>query len=425
MKILVLLLTTFLLLICLLPGIAQDLDEINDFLKRGKECYDKKDFLGAIVEYENVLLLDSTNLDAKITLGQIYLDQKNTLKAKQILLQAQTQAPNNSKIKQLLKLIGSATSKPSKKEGDPVVYEALTLLGSDTRLRPYGLVIPEPRVITAIATPTMEKTDDVQIEGDQPPVELKDFQTEEGPLSQVFEMVSTNGLPAGLDKYFELVLADKSLAAVDDKGLIKNGMAFFKPRLEVNAKDDEARYYVGMMLYINGALDQTASTLEPLRKSDNSYKEKLTKVFAEIDAKKAEEEAAKLAAKREQEAREAALLAQQAQAQAAANAAAANGVASGTEAIHAEGYELYKKGQLDVAIEKFQAAIKEKSSEPKYFYHLGLALTDKGLAGNIECFDRAIESFNQVIQLDPGGKMAKDSEVMIRDIVAAKNSLKK
>jgi len=85
---------------------------------------------------------------------------------------------------------------------------------------------------------------------------------------------------------------------------------------------------------------------------------------------------------------------------------------------------MYKKGLLDQAVEKFQTAINLNDKEPKYFYHMGLALTDKGLAGHVDSFDRAMEVFNKVIALDPGGKLAKDSEVMIRDIVAAKKSLK-
>ena len=100
------------------------------------------------------------------------------------------------------------------------------------------------------------------------------------------------------------------------------------------------------------------------------------------------------------------------------------GAPGSPEAVDSEGYGLYKKGQLDSAIEKFQAAIKGNPNEPKFHFHLGLAMTDKGLAGSGDAFDRAIESFNKVIALSPGSKQAKDAEVMIRDIVAAKNSMR-
>ncbi|HEY9070657.1 MAG TPA: tetratricopeptide repeat protein, partial [Candidatus Ozemobacteraceae bacterium] len=115
---------------------------------------------------------------------------------------------------------------------------------------------------------------------------------------------------------------------------------------------------------------------------------------------------------------------------AAASANAPSGTvasaASPADALHAEGYELYKRGQVDAAIEKFNTAISRNPDEPMYHYHLGLAMTDKGLGGQYDAFDRAIESFNKVLQLaPPGEKLSKDAEAMIRDITAAKSTLKR
>ncbi|HQG29760.1 MAG TPA: tetratricopeptide repeat protein, partial [Candidatus Ozemobacteraceae bacterium] len=176
--------------------------------------------------------------------------------------------------------------------------------------------------------------------------------------------------------------------------------------------------------------------LEPLRDNETPYGDRLQVVWNEIDKRRREEEARREALRREEEAREAARIAaaEQAAAASAAIAAAAGSAPAGTvasasnpaDALHAEGEELYKKGQVDAAIERFNTAISRNPNEPNYHYHLGLALTDKGLGGQYDAFDRAIESFNRVLRLaPPGEKLAKDAEAMVRDITAAKNTLKR
>jgi len=54
---------------------------------------------------------------------------------------------------------------------------------------------------------------------------------------------------------------------------------------------------------------------------------------------------------------------------------------------------------------------------------MGLAWTDKGLAGDSAAFDRAVISFQRVISLVPDSKLAKDAQAMIRDIDSAKKTL--
>ena len=96
------------------------------------------------------------------------------------------------------------------------------------------------------------------------------------------------------------------------------------------------------------------------------------------------------------------------------------GVAKG---LHTEGYDLYKRGKLDEALEKYQAALEQHGENPELNYHMGLAWTDKGLAGDSAAFDRAVISFQRVISLVPDSKLAKDAQAMIRDIDSAKKTL--
>ena len=91
--------------------------------------------------------------------------------------------------------------------------------------------------------------------------------------------------------------------------------------------------------------------------------------------------------------------------------------------MHSEGYELYKKGKLDEAIARYDAALARQPDNPEYNYHLGLAWTDKGLAGDNQAFDQAITAFQKVISLVPSDKLGKDAQAMIKDIDMAKKSL--
>ena len=114
---------------------------------------------------------------------------------------------------------------------------------------------------------------------------------------------------------------------------------------------------------------------------------------------------------------------------AAGNANASGSADAGSEgiaeaaALHSEGYELYKKGKLDEAIAKYDEALSRQADNPEYNYHLGLAWTDKGLAGDSAAFDRAITAFQRVISLAPNDKLGKDAQAMIKDIDSAKKSL--
>ncbi len=422
------------------PLAAQEDSDIIEFMAAGKKAYEKGDLAGAAVEFENVLMLDERNFDAKVWLAQIYVDKKQVDKARKLLAELQRMAPGHARVAALAKLIGTDEGLHAiATETDLVVYEALTLLGSGTRQRPFGLVVPEGKV----GKPKPGAASDTEVDlslldtpgpgdgGAASSAALTAILADQGPLGEVFDILAEEGLNPALDKYFDLAVKDRSLVALDDKGLLRKGMETFQPAVSRNPKDLEARYYLGMILFLNGLLEDARQTLDPLRKEANPFQDRLRPVLAELDKKKAEEEARLAAIQKEKEALEAARPAEQARREAASIAAnLSSSSASGTgplnpsDVLHNEGYELYKKGLLDPAIEKFQAAIAQNDKDPKYFYHMGLALTDKGLAGNVDSFDRAMEAFNKVIALEPGGKLAKDSEVMIRDIVAAKKSLK-
>ncbi len=430
-------------LVGLFPGLvqAQDPSDVIEFMAAGKKAYEKGDLAGAAVEFENVLLLDPRHFDAKVWLVQIYIDRKQADKARKLLAELQRQAPGHARVAALARLVGpEGDLPPAHKESDLVVYETLTLIGSGTRLRPYGLVVPEGKVAKPRRTGEQEDEIDLSLsEGEGgaasgPDGALATIIADDGPLGPVFERWAEEGLNPALEKYFEIILARRDLMSMDDRGLLRKGMETYQPKLEANPKDNEARFYLGMIFYLNGLLEDARQTLDPLRQEQTPYDGQIAPVLADLDRKKADEEARLAAIQKEKEAQEAARAAEKARQEAAAIAANLSGANNPTaspagplnpaDVLHNEGYDLYKKGQLDQAIEKFQAAITQNDREPKFYYHMGLALTDKGLAGSIDAFDRAMEAFNKVISLEPGGKMAKDSEVMIRDIVAAKKSLK-
>ncbi|MBI3038205.1 tetratricopeptide repeat protein [bacterium] len=413
----------------LLPYAAycQKNDNVIKFIENGKECYNQKDFFGAADEFENALLLDSSNIEAKIWLAKSYIDLKMLRKAQDLLNKARRQAPENPEVIKLFQLLGADVIPRVRKEPDPVIFETIALIGSNPSLRPFGLVIPESKVKTESPPTFHDKIDEIEIEAMEPATESMILGgNETGPLAEAFNEWAEKGLSNGLDKYFDIVLADKALGAIDDHRLLQEGFKFFQPRFQANQNDNEARFYVGMILYFNGDFEGSAKVLNPLRDSP-PQKGSFEIVISNLDKTKTEREAIELAMKREKEAQEAAekeaerIAAEQ---KAAAANPAGTGTASSSETLDFDGYENYKRGNLDVAIEKFNLAIKADGTKPKIYYHLGQAFVDKALAGETDNFDRAIEAFNNVIRLEPSSKLAKDSEIMIKDIVAAKNSLK-
>jgi tetratricopeptide (TPR) repeat protein len=326
-------------------------------------------------------------------------------------------------------------------QNDLVLYEALTLLGSGTRLRKYGLVIPEKSVVPDKTEEKLLIFDDIEIkteEKKEKELDLLGLEADDGPLAEVFRLWDENGLSAGLDKYFELLLDDPGLAAQDDKGLLQKGEEFFKPRFESHKDDEEARYYIGMLYYVNGMFKEAEFTLKPFEEKTGKFASRLEKAFETLKGWRRQEEERIAAIKRAEEERLAAeLRAKQEAEEAARNKDVFDEIKKQTEGeapktgsvnaearvFHDKGFDLYKKGRLDEAIIQFEQAIIKDDKDSQTYYHMGLAYTDKGLAGNVDAFDRAITAFKRVVALSPTGKMAKDAESMIRDIEAAKSSL--
>lgn len=436
---------------------AQLTEDIRGFLRNGNECYQCGDLAGAQLEFENVLLLDPGNFEARLWLTQVYTDRKDFAQARRMLRLACAQAPDHPRVQALQQMLQSDTNTEtstatstatstkmvpaSATVDDMVVFETVTLLGSGTRLRPYGLVVPERRIKSGDDQTQPTTFEEVVLVPDEPVPVLEMSESISGPLMTALKAWRQQGLEPGLQAYFELVMANLELGAEDDHGLLTQGMKIFQKRLDQDANDGQARYFVGMIQFFNGQIESAEATLKGIR-GETQFGPQLAQVVKEIDRRRTEEEERLAAVKREEERlekeRQDQLLAEQA-AQAAAMAANTAGVTApkpregeGTgntggsgpsDTLHAEGYELYKKGQLDAAISKFEEAIRGKVDEPKYHYHLGLALTDKALAGDMRAFDQAIESFKQVEILDQGSKMANDAQVMIKDIIAAKSSL--
>ncbi len=427
---------------------AQSDDDINLFLQAGQECYNKGELANAALEFENILLIDPQNFAARVWLAQVYVDMKDIDKARRVLAEASLQAPDHPRVIQLQKILGGI-KKPSTrvKSVDPVVNEALTLIGSGTRVRQFGLVIPESKVVKDTSEKSLLIFEGLELAAEKPKekdIELQNyFEPETGPLADVFVALDSQGLNAALDLYFTKILADPGLAAQNDRGLLVKGNETFSQKFADSPDSVEARYFYGTLQFINGLYADAEKILEPLKASAGEYEERLKPVFASLKRwrdqenqrvlalKQAEEERLALEAFEKEEAakKKDDIWAKLRKKRAAGSNASGSADAGGSEgvaeaaAMHAEGYELYKKGKLDEAIAKYDEALSRQADNPEYNYHLGLAWTDKGLAGDAPSFDRAVTAFQKVISLVPDGKLGKDAQAMIKDIDSAKKTL--
>lgn len=420
---------------------GQTEEDIQEFLKMGQEFYTKNDLMGAAIEFENVLMIDRKNFSARVWLAQVYADLKDIEKARNCLREAASQAPDHPRVVQLQKLLGEIKKPVNLKFNDPVINEAMTLIGSGTRLRKYGLVIPEAKVTEDNDERKLLVFEDLVVKEEkleEKEIDLSFFEDEASPMTPVIKAWENSGLAAGLDKYFEMILDDPNFASQNDKGLVAKGSDFYFSRLKSQSDDLEARYYSGMLSFVNGMYSDADALLFDFRKKPGKFAGALEKAFARIDQWKEAERQRLLAFKRAEAERLALELAEKerleklkqkedvwASLKKNKGIDEAKGSSANAEAtkLHDEGYELYKKGKLEEAIEKFESAIAKDANNGKFHYHLGLAWTDKGLGGEGASFDKAITEFQRVISLMPDDKMAKDAQSMIKDIESAKNSL--
>jgi len=424
---------------------AQTEEDISAFLQQGQDCYNRGDLTGAALEFENILMIDRQNFAARVWLAQVYIDLKALDKARHILREAALQAPDHPRVIQLQKMLGEIKTPVSLLNIDPVKTEALSLLGSGTRLRRFGLVIPETKVASDTSERDLLVFDDIEIVEEkpaEPDLQLEEYFGEQGgPLADIFKTLERDGLNPALDMYFTRLFEDPRLGAADDKGLLARAETLYSPRFKADPKDREAHYYFAALQYMNGMYPYAEELFAPLRKEPGEYAARMQPFLAGLDRWRDQENqriASIRQAEEERLAREAAekeelerfRLAEEARSQRRRRPV---DVASGTDqpttpegvakGLHTEGYDLYKRGKLDEALEKYQAALEQHGENPELNYHMGLAWTDKGLAGDSAAFDRAVASFQRVISLVPDSKLAKDAQAMIRDIDSAKKTL--
>lgn len=450
----------FLCLTCCLlqnsPVFAQTDEDVADFIKAGKMNYVKGRLDAAALEFENVLIIDKKNFLARVWLAQIYIDKKDLIHARKILTEASLQAPDHPRVIELQKLLGMSSETVKPKLVDPVIAETIQGIASATKQRTYGLVIPEDKVIVENQEKKLLNFDSEDFDEKKKifdtiaknkaakEAEFSDLVVpvvEEGPLAEIFRTRSSKGLNAALDKYFELILKDPTIAKLDDKGLIDEGNRVFADSFSDNEDNLETRYYYGVLQCVNGLYEDAEEILKPLRNNAGVYAQRLAPFFERIDKWRLEENERIAALKREEEERLAREAKEKEEAEEskddiwakvknkgadnASNSADLASTGNKTEAVtlDSQGYALYKKGKLDEAIAKYEEALAKDAENPEISYHLGLAYTDKGLAGDNLAFDHAITAYQKVISIATDDKLAKDATSMINDIQQAKHSL--
>lgn len=438
-------------------------DDIEGFLKAGKACYKRGMLDEASLEFENVLIIDKTNLQAKIWLAQVYIDKKDLNHAKKLLSEASLEAPNHPKVKELQKLLGISFKDVKPDLVDPVIAETIGGIASATKSRRYGLVIPENKVVEENLEKKLltfnnetfdEKNEVIQTiekakeEIKRTRLDINSYVTDkDSPLAPVFTLYNTYGIAKALDKYFEMVMADPSLASKDDKGLVDEGEHIYSVRFTENENDLDARFYLGCIKYINGEYSNANELLSAFKNNPGVYGARLKPFFIGLNKWHEQERQRIAAAKYEEEQRQIQEAKEKQEAEENKNDVWAKiksqGAANNNEnkskskngdlaitsekgeanKLHTEAYALYKKGKLDDAIAKFDEAIAKDPNNPEFNYHLGLAWTDKGLAGDTAAFDNAVTAYQKVISSAPDSKLAKDATSMINDIQQAKHSL--
>lgn len=433
---------------------AQTEDDIEGFLKAGKACYRRGLINEAALEFENVLIIDRSNFQARIWLAQIYIDKKDYTNARKLLIEASLQSPDHPRVKELQKLLGDAGKSVKPNLVDPVIAETIAGIASATKHREYGLVIPENKVVEEnLEKKLLVKSDQAfnekseildSIEKSKEEAKArfnKHFTVENSQLAPVFAIYRTQGLNAALDKYYELLMEDPTIASKDDRGLIDDGNKVYSIRYADNPNDPETRFYYGTLQYINGLYEEAEAALKPFRKNPGQYAVKLAPFFEGLD-KWQEQEKLRLAQLKYEEEQRLAMEAKEKEKaetdkndvwakiknKSKENGSNKNGDLAKedkTQAAnsHNEGYKLYKKGKLDEAIAKYEEALAKDSNNAEYNYHLGLAWMDKGFAGDTTAYDKAVDYYQKTINVAPNSKLAEEAKSMIDGIQQTKQSL--
>lgn len=439
---------------------SQTVDDIKDFLNSGIKLYKNGKLDEALIEFENVLLLDPNNFEAQLWLAQIYIDKKQLSRARILLEKLSKHKPNHPKVNALISLINKPTSDNNQKSisnvssrkssSKDIIISSNLLHKNSAKKSKLGIVIPESNVKKKESISINLLDERKSLENNENKEELSAFNTFENilkpddPIDEIILLMKQEGIKTALDRYFELIFSNPELISHNDRGLLKRGLDEFLPTLEKNPQNLEARYYVGVIFYLNGQVLDAYRTLLPLKENSSTYSDKIEKIFADIEIKKAQEEAILAKMQKNENSIDNSGKngtnkniqftendQQKNDEKIQNNISASSDISSESQQPEnkdytQEGYDLYKKGHLDKSIEYFNKAIQVKPNEAKAYYYLGLAYTDKALSGDVQSYDKALEAFSKVLQLEPAdSKLAKDSDLMIKDIMQAKQLLSK
>ena len=61
-----------LIAVLLLPNVAASADPVKESMRKGKACFDKEDYVGAVAAYSGAIKLDPKNAEAYFGRGEAY-----------------------------------------------------------------------------------------------------------------------------------------------------------------------------------------------------------------------------------------------------------------------------------------------------------------------------------------------------------------
>ncbi len=108
---------------------AQTPEDIDEFMAAGKRAYEARRFREAATEFENVIMLDGRNVKAKIMLAKCCVELKLVGRARELLMRARLQAPDDDEVKLLTEMLKQPVAQDHpRKEGDLALHEQLAML---------------------------------------------------------------------------------------------------------------------------------------------------------------------------------------------------------------------------------------------------------------------------------------------------------
>lgn len=347
-------------------------ENIVEALQRGEYLWRQNNITEALIEFENVMLMDETNIKGLTGIFRCHLKMNQLAEARDILESIQRFSMNSSTVEKLRQLLNDAEKVADQEAAETFFQQQLEDFSTATESKePEVRQTPKPLKSASIKTPQGKFAKSIQLH-------KKGFTVQAIPL------------------FMEALMEEKSLLFANDHGLLNSAREYYIRSSQANPKDVKNWFIMAWISEQYADIEKTKELYQKITEiasRDSSEYRIANAKLTEIKSKEGEIEKAR---RLEQERLEK-------DTQRFRRIQISNGQYEKYSITDytTKGLEYYDAKNIPEAVIHLQGAIKVDPQNPETHYHYAMIQVESAFNGNENGFSIAKRELETCLNLDP------------------------